>query len=492
MVSLPRMATTKKKTATRKTATRTTRRRAAIRNLELEEQIARTPDDPAPYLVYADWLEQVGEPRGELAAIQAAQIEARGAELARLLVAEQELLEREAKHFYGPLARFRAARRTHLSWHCGFVRAIDGSFNPEAAAGFLAHASARLVQRLSMVELIGPPSLLTHLTTASQSDLSWVWTAPRLQELRVASWGEPTVGRPEHARLRLLHVHAPGEALLRGLARADLPRLETLSLTGLPPARARLLGPVLERLPDAAVTLGLQPGFDEGTYDGLAEVCGRATGLVLDNVGAGPLRQLSSLDLSRVATLEVRTASGDVRDTMFGELPPLPALRAVELGYPSDLVRYFRGFAHSELAGRIERLSAVVSRPGAGRALVEGRYERLVELELSFDPMSGAEYLQSARVLGGEAFPRVRALRLAPARHVEALAGTALGARIERLRVPVDRDRDARQLLDHVGRLSGLKTLELEGERVLSPEVLRGLLCAVPDVRWRPPPWDPR
>jgi len=468
------------------------RARGAPRNAELEAQIAAAPGDPAPYLVHADWLQQAGEPRGELAAIQAAQLEARGAELARLMNAEQALLEAHARHFYGPLLRFKAARRTHLAWFGGFVRAMDGSFNEAAAAAFLEHPSARLIQRLSLMELDYPPPLLSHLASASQRDLAWVWTLPRLRELRVASWGEPTLGEPGHPALRLLHVHAPGDVLLRGLGRAALPRLERLSLTGLRAAQAGLLEGALAGLPELTLTLGLHPGFDEGTYDGLEAVSAHASRLVLDRVDGAALRGLSGLDFSRLERLEVRAASGDVRETMYGGglLPELPALREVELHYPSDLVGYYRGFARSALAPAIERLSAVISKPGAGRALCEGRYERLVELELSFDPTSGAEYLQSARVLGSEAFPEVRALRLGPARHLASLVGTALGARIERLRVPVDRDRDAREVLEHVGKLAGLRTLELEGERVLSPEVTAALLTAAPEVRWLPRPFE--
>jgi uncharacterized protein (TIGR02996 family) len=482
--------------AKKTTATKPPKKRAARagpRNAELEAMItAAAPGDPAPYLVYADWLQQAGEPRGELAAIQAAQLEARGAELARLMVAEQALLEAHAKHFYGPLLRFKAARRTQVGWFGGFVRAMDGAFNEAAAAAFLEHPSARLIQRLSMMEVDYPPPLLSHLRTASQQDLAWVWTLPRLRELRVTSWGKPTLGEPGHPELRLLHMHMPGDALLRGLGGAALPRLEKLSLTGLRPAQAGLLGPALERLPRVELTLGLDPGVDEGTYDGLGDISSRARTLVLDSVDGAALRGLSALDFSRVERLEVRSASGDVRNTMYGGglLPELPALREVELAYPSDLVGYYRGFARCALAGRIERLCAVISKPGAGRALCEGRYERLVELELSFDPMSGAEYLQSARVLGSEAFLGVRALRLGPARHLSALAGTELGARIERLRVPVDRDRDAREVLEHVGKLAALRTLELEGERVLSAETLAALLTAAPEVRWLPRPFE--
>jgi len=42
------------------------------RNSELEGQIAKSPGDPAPYLVYADWLAEKGDPRGELITLSVA------------------------------------------------------------------------------------------------------------------------------------------------------------------------------------------------------------------------------------------------------------------------------------------------------------------------------------------------------------------------------------------------------------------------------------
>src|SRR6186713_2496531 len=39
-------------------------------HLELEAQILARPDDPAPALVYADWLQLHEDPRGKLIAIQ--------------------------------------------------------------------------------------------------------------------------------------------------------------------------------------------------------------------------------------------------------------------------------------------------------------------------------------------------------------------------------------------------------------------------------------
>ena len=35
-----------------------------------EQAIAQAPDDPAPYLVYADWLTAQGDPLGELITAQ--------------------------------------------------------------------------------------------------------------------------------------------------------------------------------------------------------------------------------------------------------------------------------------------------------------------------------------------------------------------------------------------------------------------------------------
>ncbi len=53
--------------------------------------IAADPDDDAPRIVYADWLQQIGDPRGELIAVQCALARGHTPELAER---ERELLER--------------------------------------------------------------------------------------------------------------------------------------------------------------------------------------------------------------------------------------------------------------------------------------------------------------------------------------------------------------------------------------------------------------
>src|SRR5688572_6495226 len=96
----------------------------AARNPQLEEAVAAAPDDPAGYIVYGDWLQREGDPRGELIALQAAQRTADQRTFARLKVAEHELLSKWAEHFYGDACRFPAARKSHLHWSLGFIESF--------------------------------------------------------------------------------------------------------------------------------------------------------------------------------------------------------------------------------------------------------------------------------------------------------------------------------------------------------------------------------
>src|SRR5688500_10549380 len=121
------------------------RKGKAARNEALEAAILADPSQPGAYLVYGDWLQQQGDPRGELVAVQHALLSARGKEFARLKIREQEILDAEPAHFFGPLAQFRKARRTALDWYCGFVSGMRGNFEKHLDA-FLGHPSGLFVQ----------------------------------------------------------------------------------------------------------------------------------------------------------------------------------------------------------------------------------------------------------------------------------------------------------------------------------------------------------
>src|SRR5688572_21924126 len=74
------------------------------RNRELEDQIAEDPLAVEPYLVYADWLQAQGDPRGELIAVQhAEQLATTPAELRDLRARRDELVTRHRGHLLGPV-----------------------------------------------------------------------------------------------------------------------------------------------------------------------------------------------------------------------------------------------------------------------------------------------------------------------------------------------------------------------------------------------------
>lgn len=93
----------------------------APRMPDLEARIREAPRDPAPYLVYADWLQAAGDPRGELIAIQHALLSVESlTALEELRRREEDLLARHQEQIFG------AANRPGLApvLHLGFTTLI--------------------------------------------------------------------------------------------------------------------------------------------------------------------------------------------------------------------------------------------------------------------------------------------------------------------------------------------------------------------------------
>jgi len=219
---------------------------------ELEALIARDPGDEEPYLVYADWLQARGDPRGELIAIQHALAHG-GGEEAR--TTEARLLAEHPRHLLGDLGA--APELAELRWRLGFVEHAalfvgdPGSsyLDPQTLLrSFLAHASARFLRELVLVPRGEEEQLTAGLAAASRPSLTrlqlgapsrpgdWLLDdallgcCPRLVELdcfahraRLAAAGHPG--------LRRLLLGAPlGRELLGALAAWQLPALEALEL----------------------------------------------------------------------------------------------------------------------------------------------------------------------------------------------------------------------------------------------------------------------
>jgi len=99
------------------------------RNHELEALIAKSPDDAGNYNVYADWLIQQGDPRGELINAQLKHETATGADTTALTDRIQEL---HAKHDAEWLGELATQQGFSVEWRRGFVDAV--TFGDDDAA----------------------------------------------------------------------------------------------------------------------------------------------------------------------------------------------------------------------------------------------------------------------------------------------------------------------------------------------------------------------
>jgi uncharacterized protein (TIGR02996 family) len=117
------------------------------RDAGLEARIAEDTDALEPYLVYADWLQERGDPRGELITIQILMETADPQTHEALKKRERDLLGKHLAYLRGPLPP--SAPTYHRR---GFVRQIDcfGTQNLEDIIAALAidHIATRFLARV--------------------------------------------------------------------------------------------------------------------------------------------------------------------------------------------------------------------------------------------------------------------------------------------------------------------------------------------------------
>jgi uncharacterized protein (TIGR02996 family) len=141
------------------------------RNEEMEAAIEQAPSDPERFLVYADWLQQQGDPRGELIVLQHAIADGgKGlGQIAKLEQQEKALFKKYEKELLGPLAPFAEVKiegrvTRGLAWRYGFVRALrlPAAFQTSdrrapnrtiAVRTLLQHPAGRFVERLVISDM---------------------------------------------------------------------------------------------------------------------------------------------------------------------------------------------------------------------------------------------------------------------------------------------------------------------------------------------------
>ncbi len=235
-------------------------------NSALEAAILADPDRPETYLVYADWLQGQGDPRGELIVL----------DHARKTVEADRLRSREAAHFYGRLAPARhllerfdsaapLARAT--TWRWGFLESLwisnkrdhEGLDVEEALAAMLDHPSCRFLRDLAVgivtdednsyddiAKCIGERDLPTLRSLvlgdfySEETELNWSHTGdlsplyravPNLRRLTIRS-GSLELGKIELPSLEALTVISGGldPSALRSICNAAWPNLTSLSV----------------------------------------------------------------------------------------------------------------------------------------------------------------------------------------------------------------------------------------------------------------------
>jgi uncharacterized protein (TIGR02996 family) len=239
------------------------------RDPSLEAAIARDPEAREPYLVYGDWLEARGDPRGQLIAVQHELN--KSAAHRRMLAAQEELLREHGERLLGPL-RDCDDMLTDVQWYMGFIRScrlhyslerFNGDRVPnvkaEQALGWLLDGPGRFLQHLvvgnvthddhtygTVCQVLGAqprPTLRSlflgdftyedcELNWSSIGDASVMWPAlPGLERLKLRS-GEMTLGEIVLPALREFTTVTGGldRDSAMGIARARWPLLEKLSL----------------------------------------------------------------------------------------------------------------------------------------------------------------------------------------------------------------------------------------------------------------------
>jgi uncharacterized protein (TIGR02996 family) len=286
---------------------------------DLLAAIGRDPSQLEPYLVYADWLTERGDPRGELIALQA-ELE-RGAD-DRLLETERALLPR----VLGDCAPL-LDRTLSIEWRWGFIRrarfsgpydstAFGAMRRHEYLAALLANPCASLIEEISIGDW------WVERDRVFDADVTALERAPKtLRSLSIEPRGERDVaGRVfgleglSKAHPQLVELALAGESVALP-SRLHLPKLERLAISEHRPTDSTLTAILSSRWPSLRAvwiesarpysrSLAIPAQVRMVQFPKLESVALRgaihATPMVLDIVAASPLLpQLSRLELVR-------------------------------------------------------------------------------------------------------------------------------------------------------------------------------------------------
>lgn len=165
-------------------------------NPELEALIVEHPDDVDGYLVYGDWLEAQGDPRGTLVALQAA-----GRPIAEI----DQYVASHRRELLGPLAGHPPSQ-VGIHWRLGFFDGVRLHVSDDETLGvleaLLGHASSRFLRRLEIVPGV-------HASSADCVTLILARGPATLRELEIGSWSISAEPRAAELRSRFPRLERP-------------------------------------------------------------------------------------------------------------------------------------------------------------------------------------------------------------------------------------------------------------------------------------------
>jgi uncharacterized protein (TIGR02996 family) len=453
---------------------------AAARNADLEAAIAADPEDEGPYLVYADWLQSRGDPRGELIVVQHALETARGQAWARLRIRERELLAKYRDALLGPAALHHDAR--HFDWRRGFVDRMSAGFVLDEGEQLVAHPSLALVRAVSNVELrrlreVSLP-LLEELAVSHESSRA-VLAHTRLRHLALTRgtwWGSETAPPPdaplETSRLETLAFDTFDD-LGHGLAEHRFPRLRLVQMSHVSDDASAAVAQLLRGNPGARLALSLSQLHQHPPNAVLQDpdVRRQVRGLKLGDPSVALLRDLRT-QLRRLESLElyaIRAWSPE----LVRELPVAPRLQRLVLESQIADPDAVAALATSPYAATLRSLAMPLRDRGAVAALSHGVFGAVKKLDINWlgDALSASD----AAILA-DAFPAVEMIAIDDFRLRE-LADSPLAPRLRRLRLRGIRGavRMAPWFLREIEKFRSLETLHLGGQPPTMPAVFETL-----------------
>lgn len=199
----------------------------SARNVDLETAAFTDLADLGTWRVYADWLQSVGDPRGELASLEMLRLDAFASER-ESLEAQIQTREQPYRDAWQSWAQAHGLDDVEPSFKRGFVYSITGSLAQlEPVLDELFEREP--IQRLELRDV--DPDTLVRVCEARPS---WFERLGYLRLLgRVGAKGSKAlamVSLPRLTRLNLLGAGI-GKVACRHLARLDSPKLRALTLT---------------------------------------------------------------------------------------------------------------------------------------------------------------------------------------------------------------------------------------------------------------------